>query len=416
VDLTLSHLCALERTARRASKRNNTTFVGERDGAIRRLGRPSHEAAKREATARSAQVEMPSPVASMWLRFGDAATSALPRSLRVVLSGGARSVQFPALGFLVYRVDRNRDLVLADVRVEVIEGADLGRDAALAQVRAAAEGSGELQIGPDFPLVTQFVYGSHYQRLCSMLDPWSVEHILARAGDLTYAQATGSRPAWYKTSAHAQLFCEDSQYRLGDADDLEAGGLFYTPWYRRARAAGELVHRLAHIEGGPNGATAFQHWVADVLAVLFPLGLRSIECNPNGKADVRRDIVATNARGGVFWNRVGQDYGAREVVFEVKNFLRPKNRDFYQVLAYLGAPQHGTVGFLVTRSAAVEVAAETWERARTIRPTDGTNKLVLVLPSALLVEMLRMVCVGRQHGIDEAMDRWLSTILRRHFA
>lgn len=116
----------------------------------------------------------------------------------------------------------------------------------------------------------------------------------------------------------------------------------------------------------------------------------------------------------MFWDRIWQDYRAREVVFEVKNFMEPKNDDFSKVLAYLGAPQHGAVGFLVTRSKKVEVAAHIWARVRATRPKDGSNKLVLVLPSALLADLLRSIWLGRQDRIDSTMDNWLSEVLRRH--
>jgi hypothetical protein len=52
--------------------------------------------------------------------------------------------------------------------------------------------------------------------------------------------------------------------------------------------------------------------------------------HPNKAGVQRRDVVATNVGESPFWRRIYQDYGTRQVIFEVKNYEALTADDFRQ--------------------------------------------------------------------------------------
>ena len=56
------------------------------------------------------------------------------------------------------------------------------------------------------------------------------------------------------------------------------------------------------------------------------------------------------------WQRIREDYGTRQVVFEVKNFSGLGPQEFRQMLSYLTG-DYGSLGFIVTRDQSIDVQA-----------------------------------------------------------
>tara|TARA_B100000683_G_scaffold277177_1_gene334250 strand:+ start:1425 stop:1805 length:381 start_codon:yes stop_codon:yes gene_type:complete len=85
------------------------------------------------------------------------------------------------------------------------------------------------------------------------------------------------------------------------------------------------------------------------VACLFAGQLTNPELHPNKDAIQRRDVVATNSSDSGFWKRVFDDFGSRQVVFEVKNYEEMSLDEYRQALSYSG-DMYGKFIILVTRT------------------------------------------------------------------
>ncbi len=126
-----------------------------------------------------------------------------------------------------------------------------------------------------------------------------------------------------------------------------------TPEIRKSRIR-HILARLDDVPEGGEGSAAFEDWCADAIRICFAKGLRNVQLRPNRTARLRRDIVATNLAEDGAWRRIREDYGTRQVIFEVKNVGQLKSADYQQMLSYLGG-DYGRVGFFVTRLGTIEL-------------------------------------------------------------
>lgn len=115
----------------------------------------------------------------------------------------------------------------------------------------------------------------------------------------------------------------------------------------RKKLLGQLISELNTIPIGSDGATRFEDWSKRALEIAFARQLVNIQLKPNLNGTQRRDIVATNEGQGV-WRRIVEDYGTRQVIFEVKNYESIRINEFRQVHSYLGK-EYGRLGFIVCR-------------------------------------------------------------------
>jgi energy-coupling factor transporter ATP-binding protein EcfA2 len=115
----------------------------------------------------------------------------------------------------------------------------------------------------------------------------------------------------------------------------------------RKKLLGQIISELNTIPLGSEGATRFEDWSKRALGIAFARQLVNIQLKPNSSATQRRDIVATNEGQGV-WRRIVEDYGTRQVIFEVKNYDSIRVNEFRQVHSYLGK-EYGRLGFIVCR-------------------------------------------------------------------
>jgi len=120
-----------------------------------------------------------------------------------------------------------------------------------------------------------------------------------------------------------------------------------TPDIRKHRI-GQIVAALPTIPQGSDGASRFEDWCQQAVSILFAAGLRNVELKPNGDATQRRDIVARNQGAMEAWKRILQDYGARQVIFEVKNYGDLGPVEYRQMNSYL-VREYGHIGFIITR-------------------------------------------------------------------
>ncbi|SOU04180.1 P-loop ATPase, Sll1717 family [Xanthomonas arboricola] len=183
---------------------------------------------------------------------------------------------------------------------------------------------------------------------------------------------------------------------------------------QRAKSIGRLEADLRNIELGIEGASSFEHWCLKVVRVLFSAGLRNIECAPNKDNLQRRDIVGTNHGSTEFWRRVREDYSARQVMFEVKNFADLERNEFRQILSYL-CQDYGNIGFVITRGEEINLRKDrelAW--VRELRSQHG--KTVVLVTAKFLVSQLYKVRNPAKHDAgEEALDKLLDTYVRTYF-
>lgn len=101
-------------------------------------------------------------------------------------------------------------------------------------------------------------------------------------------------------------------------------------------------------------------------------------------------------------------------VFDAKNCTQPDADDFRQVYSYLGHQHHGILGFIVTRAEDRTLQHSTLRRFREMYRKDGLHKLIIVLPSALLVELRVDIQLDRAYQADGKMAEWLEEFLLKH--
>ena len=126
----------------------------------------------------------------------------------------------------------------------------------------------------------------------------------------------------------------------------------------------------------------------------------------------RRDIVATNMEAGTVWHRIRADYGVRQVVFEVKNYLEPTAEDYRQVCSYLGG-EYGRLGFIITRDTEVSLRkGRDLDWVREMYFGDG-EYLIVKITGAYLSGLLRKLKRPVRHDrVNDALSKLLDTYIR----
>jgi hypothetical protein len=408
-------VAALKRLAKRNAKGNGTPLWIELDSLAIKAGYQNWSVLTNNQTELTENETADQFVLPVYLRFGGLDREIPVDSVQLVVDPRARKTSFPWRALLVYVPAPGVAAIMADVRIDIYgEKNRVSADIDTALMESSANGRSVL-VDERWPLFTWFVTDEDYLQFAGH-GYWRAEQVLRSVNDLTFARATGYKPAWYDVLSHAALFedpTEGGGY-LSDEQDY-AITMFRSSGFKRGSDGQRVASRLSKIEPGKRHAHAFQRWVADSLKVLFPSGLVRVRLNPNGQNAVRRDIVATNTGHGAFFARLLEDYRSRMVVFEAKNYSKPKPSDFRQVQAYLGAPHYGAVGFLVTHAQTKEIEEASWKQTRAIYNQDGNRKHIIVLPSALLAELLEGLWHGKGRQIDEVMEHWLEDALLRHF-
>jgi hypothetical protein len=407
------NVAALKRLAKRHASQNGTQLATELDCLAVKEGYQNWSVLADNQKRLAQRATADRPLVDVYLQFGPV-DPLLPRgSIQLVVGSEVPQLHFPWKAWFIYIGDDGKPTIYTQGWVDFHrKSGHLSAEIETA-LQEASQGKKSIRVPDHWPMYTSFNNDNDYAQL-SGHGCWKLERHLRSTTDLTYARATGYKPAWYDPQEHDELFADPSED--GVLDDLldYVYSMFKSAGFRRLSDAERLVMRLAYIQTGKHHATAFQQWLAEALPVLFSNGIARVRTNPNGQKSARRDIVATNTGGSRFFARLMDDHRVRMVIFEAKNYPEPKAADFRQVGAYLNAPHYGSVGFLVTHAPTTQVDEASWEQVREVYKEEGKRKIVIILPSAFLVEQLNDLRFGRMNDIDLAMELWFEDILLKH--
>ncbi len=178
----------------------------------------------------------------------------------------------------------------------------------------------------------------------------------------------------------------------------------------RKRVLGQHIAALNDIPLGNEGAKDFENWCHKAVQYCFAQSLTNLELKANRDAPLRRDIVATNSGKSDTWKRILQDYNARQVTLEVKNYEELGVGEYRQVSAYLGR-EYGRFGIIICRSKNVELgrAAELQAFREFYKKTESF--MIVKLTAAWLVTALSKLRSPQKY--DHA-DVQLSKIIDSH--
>lgn len=182
----------------------------------------------------------------------------------------------------------------------------------------------------------------------------------------------------------------------------------------RPKRIGQVISALMSIPPGKEGAQPFHDWCLNSLRIIFAGRLRNIEKHPNGNALQRRDIVASNPGESGFWARVMNDYGSRQVLFEVKNYAELKPEDYRQVATYLNG-EYGKLGFIIYRATDKDVRSD--NQLKWIREISWTqeSRLIVLLSVKWITDLLSKVRSPQKHdAVDKTMNKILDNYARNY--
>jgi hypothetical protein len=182
---------------------------------------------------------------------------------------------------------------------------------------------------------------------------------------------------------------------------------------QRNKAIGRLISELDSIEKGNDDATLFEDWVKRAIELIAARKLLNIQLRPNGNASSRRDIVATSMALDGFWRRIREDYGSRQIIFEVKNYEKLSADEYRQCSAYLGQ-EYGRIGFIVCRDQQKELT-KGGELEAFRDHYSRHSHLIIKLTASFLVGLLSKLRSPQKYDqIDEAFAKHLDTHIRMY--
>jgi hypothetical protein len=176
----------------------------------------------------------------------------------------------------------------------------------------------------------------------------------------------------------------------------------------RQKQLGQFIATLGTISEGESGASEFENWSLEAVRILFATGIVNTELHPNRNSTQRRDVVGRNTGNTETWRRILEDYHARQVVFEVKNYSRDLGADEYrQMLSYL-CGEHGRIGFIINRS--TDSNLEKDRELQWVREIyhEHDHRVVVKLPAKLLASWISKLRNPQKH---DAPDAGLAAIL-----
>lgn len=151
---------------------------------------------------------------------------------------------------------------------------------------------------------------------------------------------------WLALNLSEKTLDVDQAGEIYDEYDIEISSI--SEEQRNARI-GQIIEEIKSIGHGHEGCSSFEEWCFQAIKLIFAGSLSNVELHPNKNGRQQRDILATNMESTPVWKRIFRDYGARQVVFEIKNYKDVGGDEYRQMNTYLGN-EHGRLGFIINRS------------------------------------------------------------------
>lgn len=190
-------------------------------------------------------------------------------------------------------------------------------------------------------------------------------------------------------------------------DDYDIEVQSETPEIRK-RKLSQLIDQLHHIREGDEDARMFEDWCLQAVRIVFATGIVNAELHPNKNSTQRRDIVGRNTGNTEGWKRILDDYSARQVVFEVKNYSEDLGpTEYRQMLSYLSG-EHGKIGFIINRSR--DAALEKDKELNWLREIyhEHDRRLVVKIPATLMANWISKLRSPQKH---DAADKGIGSLL-----
>lgn len=217
---------------------------------------------------------------------------------------------------------------------------------------------------------------------------------------------------WMALNSTRNALDPNEAEEIFDEYDIEVSS--ETPNIRNSKIR-ELIAQLDRIEEGAAGSTAFEVWCQKAIRICFAKGLRNVELKANKLAKLRRDVVATNLGEGDAWRRIYDDYGVRQVTFEIKNYRGLEAADYQQVQSYLSG-EYGRLAFIVCRDESVDLYSE--KDVEWVREMYANHQVIIIkLTAKFLANLLDKLRNPQKHdAVNDAIHRLLDTYTRLYLA
>ena len=196
-----------------------------------------------------------------------------------------------------------------------------------------------------------------------------------------------------------------------DEYDIEISSI--TKEQRDARI-GQIIEEIKTIKHGHADCYNFEEWCFQAIKLIFAGTLSNIEIHPNINGREQRDIVATNMTTVPVWKRIFEDYGTRQVVFEVKNYVELNASEYRQINTYL-CNDYGSLGFIITRA-----KDNNLRRGKELDWTqelyfNHNKKFVIKLSEKYLVKHLSKMRSPQKHdSANVELNKLIDTYLRKY--
>lgn len=219
---------------------------------------------------------------------------------------------------------------------------------------------------------------------------------------------------WIGLNLREEHLTPDEAEEIHDDYDIEVSS--ETPAIRN-RKLGQFINELNSIGEGEVDAGRFEDWCLRAVEIVFATGVVNLELHPNRHSTQRRDIVGRNTGKVDTWQRILNDYGTRQVIFEVKNYSTDLGPDeFRQMLSYLSG-EYGKLGFIINRSKDANLEKD--RELRWVREVyhEHERRVIVKLPAATLVSWLSKLRNPQKHdapvkGLDSLLDTYERLYLR----
>lgn len=208
---------------------------------------------------------------------------------------------------------------------------------------------------------------------------------------------------WLGLNLNRNALSPEESEEINDEYDIKV--VSDNPTMRNTRI-GQIVTHLDQIPLGQEGASEFEYWCLEALRIVFAVHLTDIKLHPNGSGVQRRDIIGTNGGKSDFWKRVIEDYKARQIVFDAKNYVELGPTEYRQLQSYLTGP-YGKLGFIINR--------DDDETLRVGKDLDWTKEmyqshgaLIIKLPAKYISKLLQKLRSPEKH---DAIDMQIGKLL-----